>query len=60
MTKRIVIIGEWMLVLRGPRGAEKGRMSVEVENVEPKDRPMAEALAHVARVWLNATRGPMR
>ena len=60
MAKRDVIVDEWLVVLRGPRGAEKGRMSVEIENVGPKDRAMSNALRGVLRVWLAATRGARR
>jgi hypothetical protein len=53
-----VIVGEWFLVLRGPARGRFGPVMVEVENVEPKDMPMAKALANVAAVWLNAARRP--
>lgn len=56
MEKRAIIIDEWLLVLRGSRGMKGGKMSVEIENVEPHDRPMARALARVAAAWFRATR----
>jgi hypothetical protein len=56
MAKRGVIIDEWLLVLRGPRGTKRGQMSVKIGNVEPQDRPMARALAKVAAAWFRATR----
>lgn len=51
-----IVIGEWLFVLRGPARGRPGLVAVVVENVEPKDRPMARALAMVAAAWLSATR----
>lgn len=51
-----VIIGEWIVQLRGR--TTSGPIEVVIENVEPKDRSMARALAEVAALWLTATRRP--
>ena len=53
---RKVIVGEWIVQLRGR--AAGGPIEVVIENVEPKDRAMARALAKIAALWLSATRRP--
>lgn len=51
-----VVAAEWLLVVFVPAAGRPEPVRVRVEGVEPKDKPMAKALANVAAVWLNATR----
>lgn len=51
-----VVAAEWLLVVFVPAAGRPGPVRVRVEGVEPKDKPMAKALANVAAVWLAARR----
>jgi len=51
-----VIVAEVLFVVRGPARGHSGPLTVAVEGIEPRDQPMAQALAQVMSVWLNAAR----
>ena len=56
--QRRIIVDELFFTVSRSAQSRRDRVRVEVENVEAKDKPMANALAEVLCIWLNATRRP--
>jgi ABC-type phosphonate transport system ATPase subunit len=54
--RRRIVVNEWVFVVQAPKPGYRGPVTVGVQNAEPKDRPMAKALAEVVRLWINAAR----